>query len=295
MSDSAGGTAPSPLKKKGNKTILIAAAAAIIIIALVAVVVVGGFLQAKEQTALEKIKSQGKFIMATEATFIPFESYDPTNDTYIGFDIDLAKRITENVSAELGVPIALEIRDVAFNTIPASLNNKQIDMSLSGMTITDERNKSVMFSTPYYMAEAGFGMLVKSSDDSLDSPDKIATASSIVVNTGTTSEIWVQKELVDKGLFSASKVKSLPTIAGCVQDVQIGQSQVFIIDKPTAETYASESNGDLKVSGVIPSYEPYGVALNKEATDLKEIIDRVITTMIENGEMEALREKWGLN
>jgi len=105
----------------------------------------------------------------------------------------------------------------------------------------------------------------------------------------------VQKELVDKGLFSASKVKSLPTIAGCVQDVQIGQSQVFIIDKPTAETYASESNGDLKVSGVIPSYEPYGVALNKEATDLKEIIDRVITTMIENGEMEALREKWGLN
>ncbi len=295
MSDSAGGTAPSPLKKKSSKKWLIATVAVVIVVALVAVVVLSGSLNAKEQTALEKIKSQGKIIMATEATFIPFESYDPTNGTYIGFDIDLANRITENVSAELGVPLTLEIRDVAFNTIPASLNNKQIDMSLSGMTITDERNKSVMFSTPYYMAEAGFGMLVRTGDNSLNSVDDLKSASSIVVNTGTTSEIWVQKVLVDTGLFPANKVKSLPTIAGCVQDVQIGQSQVFIIDKPTAEKYAGESNGALKVSAIIPSYEPYGVALNKEATDLKEIIDRVITTMIENGEMEKLREKWGLS
>ena len=274
---------------------LIAVIAAVVVVALIAVVVFGGFLNAKEQTALEKIKSQGKIIMATEATFIPFESYDPTNNSYIGFDIDLANRITENVSAELGVPITLEIRDVAFNTIPASLNNKQIDMSLSGMTITDERNESVLFSTPYYMAEAGFGMLVKTSDNSLNSADDLVNATSIVVNTGTTSELWVQKMLVDTGKYPANKVKSLPTIAGCAQDVQIGQSQVFIIDKPTAEEYAGLSNGEMKVSAVIPSYEPYGVALNKEASDLKDIIDRVINTMIENGDMEALREKWGLN
>jgi ABC-type amino acid transport substrate-binding protein len=295
MSDSAGGTAPSPLKKKSSKKWLIAAVAAVIVVVLIATVVLGGFLNAKEQTALEKIKSQGKIIMSTEATFIPFETYDVDNKTYIGFDIDLANRITENVSAELGVPLTLEIRDQTFSTIPASLANKQIDMSLSGMTITDERNKTVLFSTPYYMAEAGFGMLVKSGDNTLNSSDNLTSASSIVVNTGTTSEIWVKEKLVDTGLYSADKVKSLPTIAGCVQDVQIGQSQVFIIDKPTAETYADETGGELKVSAVIPSYEPYGVALNKDATDLKVIIDRVITEMIANGEMEALREKWGLN
>lgn len=274
---------------------LIAVVAAVIVVVLIATVVLGGVLNAKEQTELEKIKSQGKIIMATEASFIPFESFDAVNNTYIGFDIDLANRITENVSAELGVPISLEVRDVAFNTIPASLNNKQIDMSLSGMTITDERNESVLFSTPYYMAEAGFGMLVQSGDNSLNSSADLVNATSIVVNTGTTSEIWVQKYLIDTGLYPADKVKSLPTIAGCAQDVQIGQSQVFIIDKPTAQEYADKSNGAMKVSAIIPSYEPYGVALNKGATDLKEIVDRVITTMIANGEMDALKEKWGLN
>lgn len=295
MSDSTGGTAPSPLKKKSNKTMLIAIAAIIVAIALIAVAFAGGFFDAKEQTALEKIKAQGKIIMATEATFIPFESFDPINGTYVGFDVDLANRIVENVSAELDVDLTLDIRDVAFSTIPASLSNKQFDMSLSGMTITDERNQTVLFSTPYYMAEAGFGMLVQNGTDTLNSIGDLVNATNIVVNTGTTSELWLQKTYVDTGLISSSIVKSLPTIAGCVQDVTIGASQVFIIDKPTAEEYASQSEGALKVSGVIPSVEPYGVALNKEATDLKAIIDEVISTMIANGEMEQLRIKWGLN
>jgi ABC-type amino acid transport substrate-binding protein len=286
------------MKKKGMNKMLIAAIAIIIVVALIAVVVLGGFLDnddEQEQTALQKIKSQGKIIMATEATFIPFESYDPANSTFVGFDIDLANRITENVSKELGVPITLEIKDVAFSTIPASLANKQYDMSLSGMTITDDRNKTVLFSTPYYMAEAGFGMLVQNATNTLNSPDDLVNATSIVVNTGTTSELWVEQELVQTGKYSADKVKHLPTIAGCVQDVTIGQSQVFIIDKPTAEEYASQSNDALKVSAVIPSYEPYGVAMNRGASDLKAITDDVINTMIANGEMEQLRIKWGLN
>lgn len=293
MTDS---TAPS-LKKKGNKNLMIAVVSVLVVVALVAVLILTGIINVspKSQTALEKIKSQGKIIMATEATFIPFESYDLLNGTYVGFDIDLANRITENVSAKLGVPLTLDIRDVAFSGIPASLAAKQYDMSLSGMTITDLRNETVLFSTPYYMAEAGFGMLVKAGDNNLNSSADLKNATGIVVNTGTTSEIWVQENLIDKGLYPAEKVRHLPTIGGCVEDVTLGVSEVFVIDKPTAETYADDSAGVLRVSAVIPSYEPYGVALNKDASDLKAIIDEVINTMIENGEMEALREKWGLS
>jgi ABC-type amino acid transport substrate-binding protein len=163
------------------------------------------------------------------------------------------------------------------------------------MTITEERNQSVLFSTPYYLAEAGFGLLVKTTDNNLNSPDDLVNATSIVDNTGTTSELWVTENLINTGKYPAEKVKSLPTIAGCAQDVQVGQSEVFIIDKPTAEEYADMSNGVMKVSAVIPSYEPYGVALNKESTDLKLVIDLLINKMYANGEMEQLRIKWGLN
>jgi ABC-type amino acid transport substrate-binding protein len=295
MSDSAGGTVPSPLKKKNSKKWLIAAVAAVIVVVLIATVVLGGFLNAKEQTALEKIKSQGKIVMWTEASFAPFEMNDLVNGTIVGFDIDLANRITENVSDELGVDISLEVLDRQFSNIPAALKNNQIDMSLSGMTITDERNKSVLFSVPYYKAEAGYGLLTLASATGISSIDDIVNnGKKIVVNTGTTSESWVQENLIDTGRISASMVKSLPTIANCVQDVKSGYSDVFIIDNPTVNTFVAQDS-TLKNAGLVAlPDEPYGVAMNKGATDLKVIVDRVITEMQANGEIDALREKWGL-
>lgn len=299
MSDSAGGTpAPSPLKKKSNKKWLIVGVAVVIVVALIATAVLGGFIggSSSEKYGLEKIKSQGKIIMWTEASFSPFESYDPTNTTIYGFDIDLAHRITENVSAELGMNIELQVEDRVFANIPAAISNNQIDMSLSGMTITEERNKTVLFSNPYYRAEAGYGLLTLSSTNDITSLDDILNnGKKIVVNTGTTSESWVQANLIDTGKISADKVKSLPTIANCVQDVKSGYSDVFIIDNPTVNDVVAKSGGELKNAGLIAlPDEPYGVAMNQKSTDLKVIVDRVIEEMMANGEMAALRAKWGL-
>ncbi len=244
-------------------------------------------------STLDHIKAAGKIVMWTEATFRPFESYDSNTMTYYGFDIDLANRITENVSAHLGVPISLEIQDKAFSSIPAGIQSNQSDMSLSGMTITAARNQSVLFSVPYYNAQVGYGMMVRSSNNDLNSPDDLMSASSIVVCTGTTSELWVQENLIDKG-YPADKVKSLPTIAGCVQDVQIGQSEVFIIDKPTVDYYVEQSSSQLRDAGTIQDVASYAVAMNHYSNDLKAIVDQVITNMQNDGEMHALMVKWGL-
>ena len=291
MSESQTGNSPIPQApiKKRSKTILVAAIAVVIVVILIAAAVMGGFFNSKSQTELDKIKSQGKIIMATEATFIPFESY--VNGAIVGFDIDLAHKIAENVSTELKTTITLDVRDEVFVTIPASLQNKQYDMSLSGMTITEDRNKSVLFSTPYYNMDAGLGLLVKSSYTGITNISDLA-GKKIVVNTGTTSEIWVQKNLVDKNLISTPT--SLGTIDNCVQDVLSGHSDVFIIDKPTCISYVNQTSGALKIAAVIPGVEPYGVAMNLGSTDLKAIVDKTINGMIANGEMDALKAKWGL-
>ncbi|MDW5561804.1 MAG: ABC transporter substrate-binding protein [Methanomassiliicoccus sp.] len=297
MSDSVGGTTPSPLKKKGKKTWVIAAIVVVVVVVMIAAVVLGGLTKGStEKYGLEKIKEQGKIVMWTEASFPPFESFDPTNSSIYGFDIDLANKIAENVSKELNMTITLQVEDRVFANIPTALNNNQIDMSLSGMTITDERNKSVLFSEPYYKAEAGYGLLTQSTASGMSNIDEIlANGKKIVVNTGTTSESWVTENLVDTGKVSSDKVKSLPKISDCVQDVKSGYSDVFIIDNPTVNDVVSKSNGELKNSGLIPlPDEPYGVAMNHKSTDLKALVDRVIDEMMANGEMAALRAKWGL-
>jgi polar amino acid transport system substrate-binding protein len=159
------------LKKKGNKNMLIAVIAIVVVVALIAVVVLGGFLNGNEKYGLEKIKAQGQIVMWCEATFLPFESYDPLNNTFYGFDIDLANRITENVSAALNMTITLKIEDKVFANIPAALKNNQADISLSGWTITPERNKTVLFSEPYYQAEAGYGIMTTNTSNNIANVD----------------------------------------------------------------------------------------------------------------------------
>jgi ABC-type amino acid transport substrate-binding protein len=287
------------LKKKGNKNMLIAVIAIVVVVALIAVVVLGGFLNGNEKYGLEKIKAQGQIVMWCEATFLPFESYDPLNNTFYGFDIDLANRITENVSAALNMTITLKIEDKVFANIPAALKNNQADISLSGWTITPERNKTVLFSEPYYQAEAGYGIMTTNTSNNIANVDDLVSkmadgTTKLVVNTGTTSELWVTEKLVNTGKIRADQVRSLPTIANCVQDVKSGYSIAFIIDKPTVDTYVDESNGELKNAGTIAAVEPYGACMNPKSTDLKAIVDDVITKMYANGEMAALRAKWGL-
>jgi len=291
MSETTGTNPPAAPMKKGSKPLMIVVIAVIIVVILLAAAVMSGVLNLGEKSALDKIKEQGKIIMATEASFQPFESFNTTTQKVEGFDVDIANRIVENVSAALGVPLTLQINDVAFSTIPAMLKNRQIDLSLSGMTITEERNKTILFSTPYYLMEAGLGIMIKNGSTPITNITQL-TGKNIVVNSFTTSEIWVQTNLVDTGLVSAPK--SLPTIANCVQDVIAGNSDCFIIDKPTALSYVDTTNEQVLVTGVIPSFEPYGVALPKTSTDLKTIVDNVINGMIANGEMHALMVKYGL-
>lgn len=243
---------------------------------------------------LDRIKAERQLIVWIDAPLEPFEANDFVSRAHYGFDIDLAHRITENVSDRLGVPITLEVIDAPYNEIPLGLTDNRTDLGMGGITTIPEWSQSVLFSLPYYTAQAEYGLLVKSDDDSLNSPNDLVDATSIVVNTGSVSESWLQANLIDTGLYPTEKVKHLPTIAACVNDVEIGVSQVFIIDRSTAEVYAADSDGNLNVSAVITNYEPYGVAMNKDASDLKAIVDQVIQNMIANGEMAALEAKWGL-
>jgi len=264
-----------------------------VVIILVGAIVISS--QPKQsQSTWERVKTSGKLVMWSEASFIPFEQFNASTGKIEGFDIDIAKRVVENLSMVMGKQITLDIQDKVFSTIPASLQNGQADLSFSGWTITAERNKTVLFSTPY-INDPGFGLLVKSSNSNIHNVSDLA-GKKIVVNTGTTSEIWVQENLVATGKIA--DYRSLATIDLCVQDVQIGQSDVFIIDTATCYAYVQKTMSGavatMKVVDTITSNEAYGACMNREANDLCSLVNMVIIRMIESGEMQELKVKWNL-
>lgn len=87
--------------------------------------------QSKEATA----KTDKPLIVGTEPSFPPFEMAE--NDTYTGFDIDLANAIGEKLGRKV------EIKAMGFDALIPALKSGQIDMIASAMSATEERkNKS---------------------------------------------------------------------------------------------------------------------------------------------------------
>ncbi|HCF29759.1 MAG TPA: polar amino acid ABC transporter permease, partial [Cyanobacteria bacterium UBA11049] len=102
--------------------------------------------------------------MVTSADYPPYEFRDTATgkDEIIGFDIDIAKRIAEELNFEL------EIRDTDFNGIIPALQSRRADFAMAGMTPTEERRKNVDFSEIYYEAK---NTIVSQKGNNLKNPE----------------------------------------------------------------------------------------------------------------------------
>ncbi len=98
------------------------------------------------EDSLAKIKAKGKLVVGMNAEFAPFEFHAMIDgkDTIAGFDMELAKEIAKDMG------VKLEVKELAFDALLASLQSGQIDVIISGMSATEERRKSVDFSEVYY-------------------------------------------------------------------------------------------------------------------------------------------------
>lgn len=88
------------------------------------------------------VAREGKLIMATNAEFPPYEYRE--GDGFAGVDVDMAQAIADILGKEL------EISDMKFDSIIASVQNGKADIGVAGMTITEDRLLTIDFTDSYY-------------------------------------------------------------------------------------------------------------------------------------------------
>lgn len=89
----------------------------------------------------ENTGSEGTLIAATNAHFPPYEFYE--NDKVVGIDAELAQAIADKLN------MTLQIDDMEFDTIIASVQSGKASIGIAGMSITEERKENVAFTDPY--------------------------------------------------------------------------------------------------------------------------------------------------
>ena len=89
-------------------------------------------------------RSNGTLVMATNAAFEPYEFYE--NQEITGIDVDMAQAVCDILGMEL------KIEDMEFDSIINAVTSGKADIGVAGMTVTEDRLKSVDFSDPYTTA-----------------------------------------------------------------------------------------------------------------------------------------------
>ena len=218
-------------------------------------------------------------VVGTEAQFAPFESKNAKGEI-VGFDIDLIRAIGEKIDRDV------LIRDMAFSGIIPSLQSGQIDLAVSGLSVTDERKKSVLFSDPYI--EAGLSVIIPASNTTITSAADLA-GKTVAVQQGSTGA-KVADELKADGKLGAVKYFTSATLM--MLEVAKGGVDAVIHDTPFCNTYMRSDPGKVKALPELLASESYAIAFNSKSTELQAQVNQALKELAADGTIDRLKAKY---
>jgi polar amino acid transport system substrate-binding protein len=225
----------------------------------------------EELSALEAVKAKGKIVVGTSADYPPYEFHTEINgeDTYVGFDMDIAKKIADDLGVEL------EIVDMKFDGLLAALTGQKIDFIAAGMNPSEERKKSVDFSLVYYDAHSTM-LVAADMVDTLKTPEDFAGL-----------KVGVQKATIQEGIadeqFPESEKVAIGKIPNLIMELQSGKIDGIILAEVVASSYA-DNNDDIAVNGLdLGSEGGVALAINKGQEDLLAEMNKTLETIMADG------------
>ena len=232
---------------------------------------------AVEGTAASDSEAQ-TLVVGTNAEFPPFEYLGDDGEPE-GFDVALIKAIGE----KLGMNV--EVQNMEFDSLVAAIGSK-IDVAIAGMTIDEERQKTVDFSDPYYDA-VQYVIVSADSDVAAKGADAVMAdleGLTIGCQLGTTGNFIIEDDIANATAQTYNKA------VDAVNDLINGKIDAVIIDKNPAEVFADKFAGQVVAIDGNQfgfSIEQYAIALPKNS-ELKDQINQALADLKADGTFDAL-------
>lgn len=248
------------------------------------VLISGAIIYRTQKTTQPKAKP---IIIGMLSGWAPFMTID-NQGNYEGFDIEVAQEIGKR----LRQPV--EIKDAgSLAALLLSLEQGTIDLAMSGLDITQERQKKLCM-VPYTgQAMTSFKLIfwekVPLTITSLQDLSSINNPI-VCVEPGSSQEAFLEH-------YPSIIIKSLSRIEEMVLDIQYNKSLAMLVE-PQVATRITQNNNNLKVVSIpLPdSFATFGIgiAIKKTNTELASRITAVINTMRRDKTLAALETTWNL-
>jgi len=214
-----------------------------------------------------------KLIVGIDPTLQPMEYIE--NGKVIGYDVDLATFLGKELGAQV------EFKNIIFDDLFVSLENKKIDMIISAVTINSERQKKYDFSDEYL--NAGQVIIVKRLDNSIRSTSDLKNKR-IAAQKGTTNEEEAKKYTSDNLIIR------FPDFEQATKALVNGNVEALFTDLPNAKGITL-TNPSLKIASDPFTNEYYGIVFRKGDPVVKPINDALSALRIK-GILTDLKQKW---
>lgn len=220
--------------------------------------------------------SSGTLTVCSDIPYPPFEF--EKGGRYTGFDMDLMREIADGLGLELNV------KDSGFDGLQSglSLNSSQCDIVASAMTITEQREKNIDFTDPYYDSKQS--LLVPANSDIASIED--LAGKRVGVQQGTTGKTYTEENAPD-----SAEVISFPSDAEMYSAIQAGQVDALLQDLPVNISHTED--GKFEIVEEYDTGEKYGFAVREQGSEnLLKAVNQQLKKLRDSGRYQEIYDSY---
>ena len=222
-------------------------------------------------------KEPGVLVVGAEFPSPPF--LIPPRENPTGFEVDIANEIGERLGG-------LEVRwlEIPWTSIFAP-GPKRFDMNINETTITDERDKVIDFSDPYFEANQALLAHQGTEAENATTIDQVKGLQ-LGAQAQTTGLAYIRSTIQPE-----REARVFPTTVAANQALLNRQIDGFMIDVPIAAGLVQENPDRLVIVGEFITEEEWGIVF-EEDSELVPHVNEALQAMKDDGTLAELQEKW---
>ncbi len=224
-------------------------------------------------------ESKDGYVFASDATWPPLEFIE--NGELVGFEVELIPLIGEKVG------VTMTVKNIPWDTIFAGLANGAYDGVASGVTVTEDRKQTMLFTTP--ILEAGQVVIVRVADTGSYQSIEDLSGKRVGVQIGTTGDFALEDYPVVRRAYD--------DIGLAIEDLLNGNVEAAVCDSLIASDFVLENanyKNKLTVVGGPFTEEDIAIAVRKDNPELLALLNKGLAIAQEDGSFAALKAKWNL-
>lgn len=229
---------------------------------------------------LGRIQAKGELVVGTAASMPPLNMRTKTGEI-IGLEVDLARAMAESMK------VKLKLAPMPFADLLPALEAGHVDVVLSGITMTPERNMKVAFVGPYFVSGKSFLAKVATLSSDKGSADLNSPSMRLAALRASTSQTFVE-QIMPKATLVLTKDYD-EAINLVLQD----KVEAMIADFPAC-IFAVYRYPDKGLYALLTplSYEPIGIALPGNDPLLVNWAQNWLREQDTTGSLERTRDRW---